>query len=104
METLSSFQQTQKGAFGQLGSWAVEWGRGGIPKLLKTSFLTGSQVFIGSSGDWNAGGRSLRDFGLCCWPGAGETFRNAPLAFQSHLWPHLLFTLIFLPSPPPLTA
>lgn len=67
----------------------------------KASFLLGSQVFIASSGGWNAGVGLLSDFGLCCRPQAGETFWNVPLAFQSHLWPHLLFTLLFLPLCPP---
>lgn len=42
-------------------------------------------------------GCSVSDFGPCCRLQAGETFWNVPLAFQGHLWPHLLFTLLFLP-------
>ena len=56
-----------------------------MPRQPKASFLVGSQVFMASLDVWNAGVGLLSDFGLCCRPEAGETFRNVPLAFQSHL-------------------
>lgn len=83
---------------GEGGAW--ELGRGGIPRHRRASFLVGSQVFMVPSDGWNAGVGSLLDFGLCHRPQAGETFRNVPLAFQNHLWPHLLFILLFLPLYP----
>lgn len=79
----------------------MEWGRGGMPRQPKAPLLVGSQVFMASSAGRNAGVDLLSDFGLCCRPQAGETFRNVPLAFQSHLWPYLLFTILFLPLCPP---
>ena len=79
----------------------MEWGRVGMPRQPKAPLLVGSQVFMTPSAGWNAGVGLLLDFRLCCRPQAGETFRNVPLAFQSHLWPYLLFTILFLPLCPP---
>lgn len=90
----------EKGVFGEHRSWAVELGRGATPRRLEASFLVGSQVFMALQMAGMQVWVRYRTLGSCCRPQAGETFRNVPLAFQSHLWPHLLFTLLFLPLYP----
>lgn len=79
-------------------TWGMGGGGVGMNSQAAKSILSGGFSGIyGLSGWLECRCELLSDFGLCCRPQAGETFWNVPLAFQSHLWPHLLFTLLFLP-------